>query len=79
VLLRGDEFGHSSWPIVSPGGYSGMFKMLLHRDDGRLLVFHCIGIRATELIHRCSHCAARAVGRDAFAAGSDHRAMVVVL
>ena len=33
------------------GDDSGMFKMLFHRDDGRLLGCHCIGTSATELIH----------------------------
>jgi len=37
----------------------GMFKMLFHRDDGRSLVCHCIGIGATELIHRCSRAVLR--------------------
>ena len=29
----------------------GMFKMLFHREDRRLLGVHCIGTGATELIH----------------------------
>jgi len=33
------------------GDDSGMFKMLFHRDDERLLGCHCIGSGATELIH----------------------------
>jgi NAD(P) transhydrogenase len=33
------------------GDDSGMFKMLFHRADGRLLGCHCIGTGATELIH----------------------------
>jgi NAD(P) transhydrogenase len=33
------------------GDDSGMFKMIFHRDDGRLLGAHCIGTTATELIH----------------------------
>jgi NAD(P) transhydrogenase len=33
------------------GDHSGMFKMLFHRDDKRLLGIHCIGTGATELIH----------------------------
>jgi NAD(P) transhydrogenase len=33
------------------GDDSGMFKMMFHRDDGRLLGVHCIGTGATELIH----------------------------
>ena len=39
----------SRGPIL--GDDSGMFKMLFHRDDGRLLGCHCIGSGATELIH----------------------------
>ena len=33
------------------GDDTGMFKMLFHRDDGRLLGCHCIGSGATELVH----------------------------
>ena len=33
------------------GDDSGMFKMIFHRDDTRLLGVHCIGSGATELIH----------------------------
>ena len=33
------------------GDDSGMFKMLFHREDRRLLGIHCIGSGATELIH----------------------------
>ena len=33
------------------GDDSGMFKMLFHREDRRLLGCHCIGTGATELIH----------------------------
>src|SRR5262249_44480686 len=33
------------------GDDSGMFKMIFHRDAGRLLGAHCIGTTATELIH----------------------------
>ncbi len=33
------------------GDDSGMFKMMFHREDGRLLGAHCIGTQATELIH----------------------------
>src|SRR5262245_16335883 len=33
------------------GDDQGMFKMLFHRQDGRLLGCHCIGSGATELIH----------------------------
>jgi NAD(P) transhydrogenase len=33
------------------GDDSGLFKMIFHREDGRLLGVHCIGTGATELIH----------------------------
>jgi NAD(P) transhydrogenase len=33
------------------GDDSGMFKMLFHRHDRRLLGIHCIGTGATELVH----------------------------
>jgi NAD(P) transhydrogenase len=33
------------------GDDSGLFKMIFHRHDGRLLGAHCIGTGATELIH----------------------------
>jgi NAD(P) transhydrogenase len=33
------------------GDHAGMFKMLFHRDDHRLLGVHCIGTGATELVH----------------------------
>ena len=33
------------------GDDSGLFKMLFHRDDRRLLGAHAIGTQATELIH----------------------------
>jgi len=33
------------------GDDSGLFKMIFHRDDRRLLGVHCIGTGATELIH----------------------------
>ncbi len=33
------------------GDDSGLFKMLFHREDGRLLGCHCLGSGATELIH----------------------------
>jgi NAD(P) transhydrogenase len=33
------------------GDHSGMFKMLFHREDRRLLGIHCIGTGATELVH----------------------------
>ncbi len=39
----------SRGPIL--GDDSGLFKMLFHREDGRLLGCHCIGSGATELIH----------------------------
>jgi NAD(P) transhydrogenase len=39
----------SRGPIL--GDDSGMFKMLFHRQDERLLGCHCIGSGATELIH----------------------------
>src|SRR5262245_13075983 len=39
----------SRGPIL--GDDSGLFKMLFHRSDGRLLGCHCIGSGATELIH----------------------------
>ena len=33
------------------GDDSGLFKMLFHREDRRLLGAHAIGTQATELIH----------------------------
>lgn len=33
------------------GDDSGMFKMIFHREDGRLLGVHCVGSGATELVH----------------------------
>jgi NAD(P) transhydrogenase len=33
------------------GDHAGMFKMLFHREDHRLLGVHCIGTGATELVH----------------------------
>jgi NAD(P) transhydrogenase len=33
------------------GDDSGLFKMLFHREDGKLIGCHCIGSGATELIH----------------------------
>ncbi|MGE0825733.1 MAG: Si-specific NAD(P)(+) transhydrogenase [Candidatus Binatia bacterium] len=39
----------SRGPIL--GDDSGLFKMLFHRETGRLLGCHCIGSGATELIH----------------------------
>lgn len=31
--------------------HSGMFKLLFHRHDRRLLGVHCVGTGATELVH----------------------------
>ncbi len=36
---------------VIMGDHSGLFKMIFHRDDHRLLGVHAIGTGATELIH----------------------------
>jgi NAD(P) transhydrogenase len=33
------------------GDEAGMFKMIFHRETGRLLGVHCIGSGATELVH----------------------------
>ncbi len=33
------------------GDDSGLFKMIFHRDTGKLLGVHCIGSGATELVH----------------------------
>lgn len=33
------------------GDDTGLFKMLFHKDTGRLLGVHCIGTGATELVH----------------------------
>ena len=33
------------------GDHGGMFKMLFHRDNRRLLGIHCIGTGARELVH----------------------------
>jgi NAD(P) transhydrogenase len=33
------------------GDHSGLFKMLFHREDRRLLGIHCMGTGATELVH----------------------------
>jgi NAD(P) transhydrogenase len=33
------------------GDHAGMFKLLFHREDHRLLGIHCIGTGATELVH----------------------------
>jgi NAD(P) transhydrogenase len=33
------------------GDHGGMFKMLFHRENRRLLGIHCIGTGATELVH----------------------------
>lgn len=49
------EVGVACYKEISRGSIlgddSGMFKMLFHREDGRLLGCHCIGSGATELIH----------------------------
>ena len=49
------ETGIARYKEISRGSIrgddSGMFKMLFHREDGRLLGCHCIGSGATELIH----------------------------
>jgi len=49
------ETGMARYNEISRGSIlgddSGMFKMLFHREDGRLLGCHCIGSGATELIH----------------------------
>jgi NAD(P) transhydrogenase len=49
------EVGVARYKEISRGSIlgddSGMFKMLFHREDGRLLGCHCIGSGATELIH----------------------------
>ena len=49
------ETGIARYKEISRGSIvgddAGMFKMLFHRDDGRLLGCHCIGSGATELIH----------------------------
>ena len=49
------EAGIARYKEISRGSImgddSGMFKMLFHREDGRLLGCHCIGSGATELIH----------------------------
>jgi len=49
------EIGVARYKEISRGSIlgddSGMFKMLFHREDGRLLGCHCIGSGATELIH----------------------------
>ncbi len=48
------------------GDDSGMFKMLFHREDGRLLGCHCIGSGATELIHIGQAVLALGGGLDSF-------------
>jgi NAD(P) transhydrogenase len=49
------ETGIAHYKEISRGSIrgddQGMFKMLFHREDGRLLGCHCIGSGATELIH----------------------------
>jgi NAD(P) transhydrogenase len=49
------ETGIARFKEIARGGIlgddSGMFKMIFHREDGRLLGAHCIGTGATELIH----------------------------
>jgi NAD(P) transhydrogenase len=49
------ETGIARYKEISRGSIrgddQGMFKMLFHRQDGRLLGCHCIGSGATELIH----------------------------
>jgi NAD(P) transhydrogenase len=49
------ETGIARYKEISRGSIrgddQGMFKMLFHREDGRLLGCHCIGSGATELIH----------------------------
>src|SRR5262245_14135831 len=49
------ETGIARFREIARGGIlgddSGLFKMIFHRDDGRLLGAHCIGTGATELIH----------------------------
>src|SRR5262245_35385839 len=48
------------------GDQSGMFKMLFHRDNRRLLGIHCIGTRATELVHVVQAVLALGAGLDYF-------------
>ena len=39
------------WRGACRGDDTGLFKMLFHREDRRLLGVHAIGTGATELIH----------------------------
>ena len=48
------------------GDQSGMFKMLFHREDRRLLGIHCIGTGATELVHVGQAVLALGAGLDYF-------------
>ncbi len=48
------------------GDQSGMFKMLFHREDRRLLGIHCIGTGATELVHIGQAVLALGAGLDYF-------------
>ena len=49
------ETGIARYKEISRGSIrgddQGMFKMLFHREDRRLLGIHCIGAGATELVH----------------------------
>jgi NAD(P) transhydrogenase len=48
------------------GDQSGMFKMLFHRENRRLLGIHCIGTGATELVHVGQAVLALGAGLDYF-------------
>jgi len=48
------------------GDQSGMFKMLFHRENRRLLGIHCIGTGATELVHIGQAVLALGAGLDYF-------------
>jgi NAD(P) transhydrogenase len=48
------------------GDHSGLFKMLFHREDRRLLGIHCIGTGATELVHVGQAVLALGAGLDYF-------------
>jgi NAD(P) transhydrogenase len=48
------------------GDHSGMFKMLFHRGDRRLLGIHCMGTGATELVHIGQAVLALGAGLDYF-------------
>jgi NAD(P) transhydrogenase len=48
------------------GDQSGMFKMLFHRENRRLLGIHCIGTGATELVHVGQSVLALGAGLDYF-------------